>query len=203
MKSGPDNDSPASVEIETKDGVFTAYFSERGLARLDFPVKFQPGRPHGRAALPRSRCSVDEAAPQRHPTIGGCVGIVHSAMAMAASPENSPWIAILQSALEEALQAKAPRRLPPLDLEAGRDFQQSVWRALLRIPPGQTMSYGKVAQTIGHPKAVRAVGQACGANPIPVLIPCHRVIAAHGAIGGFSCGLELKRLLLEREGIRL
>jgi len=99
------------------------------------------------------------------------------------------------------LQARVPGRLPPLDLEAGTDFQQSVWQALLRIPPGQTMSYGQVAQAIGRPKAVRAVGQACGANPIPVLIPCHRVVAAHGAIGGFSCGLDLKRLLLAREGI--
>ena len=68
---------------------------------------------------------------------------------------------------------------------------------------GQTFSYGEVAKAIGRPKAVRAVGGACGANPIPVLIPCHRVLAAGGKIGGFSGGLDWKRTLLARENIGL
>jgi len=70
-----------------------------------------------------------------------------------------------------------------------------------KIPFGRTKSYGEVAQAIGKPKAVRAVGGACGANPIPVLVPCHRVLAAHGKIGGFGGGLEWKRKLLTREGV--
>jgi O-6-methylguanine DNA methyltransferase len=92
--------------------------------------------------------------------------------------------------------------MPPLDLCAGSEFQRRVWRALRRIPPGRTATYGQIAQAIGHPRAVRAVGGACGANPIPVLIPCHRVVAAGGGLGGFSGGLAWKRLLLAREGRR-
>ena len=66
---------------------------------------------------------------------------------------------------------------------------------------GKTKSYGEIAQAIGKPKAVRAVGSACGANPIPVLVPCHRVLAANHKLGGFSGGLTRKRSLLAREGI--
>jgi len=73
---------------------------------------------------------------------------------------------------------------------------------MLDIPPGQTRSYGEIARAIGNPKAVRAVGGACGANPIPVLVPCHRVLAAHRKIGGFSSGLDWKRQLLAIEGAK-
>lgn len=72
-----------------------------------------------------------------------------------------------------------------------------------KIKPGNTRSYGEIARSIGKPKAVRAVGGACGANPIPVLIPCHRVLAANRKIGGFSGGLEWKEKLLTREGVNL
>ena len=72
-----------------------------------------------------------------------------------------------------------------------------------KIKPGNTLSYGEIARSIGKPKAVRAVGGACGANPIPVLIPCHRVLAANRKIGGFSGGLEWKKALLAREGVRV
>jgi O-6-methylguanine DNA methyltransferase len=78
-----------------------------------------------------------------------------------------------------------------------------VWRALRRIALGQTWSYSQVARAIGNPKAARAVGGACGANPIPVFVPCHRVLAANSGLGGFSGGLNRKRTLLKREGIRL
>lgn len=74
---------------------------------------------------------------------------------------------------------------------------------MTRIPLGQTSSYGELASEIGKPKAVRAVGGACGANPIPVLVPCHRVLAANDKIGGFSSGLDRKFELLKREGVRL
>jgi O-6-methylguanine DNA methyltransferase len=88
----------------------------------------------------------------------------------------------------------------PLDLH-GTDFQQSVWKELLRIPAGSTRSYGDVARAIGKPTATRAVAQACGANPVPVIVPCHRVIQSDGGIGGFTGGLHIKRALLGAEGV--
>ncbi len=90
---------------------------------------------------------------------------------------------------------------PPLILDSGTEFQQSVWEAMLRIPCGQTKSYGEIASELGNPGATRAVGTACGANPIPVIVPCHRVLAAGGKIGGFSAGMHWKIHLLQREGI--
>jgi methylated-DNA-[protein]-cysteine S-methyltransferase len=91
----------------------------------------------------------------------------------------------------------------PIDLSAGTDFQQSVWRALTKIPRGETRSYGWVAKQVGKPGASRAVGTACGANPVPVVVPCHRVIASDGSIGGFGGGLPMKRRLLALEAVGL
>jgi len=104
------------------------------------------------------------------------------------------------AALSMALVGRAPPKLPRFDLSSGTQFQREVWRTLLRIERGRTWSYAQVAQAIGRPAALRAVGRACGANPIPVLVPCHRVLASNHALGGFSAGLEWKRLLLKREG---
>ena len=87
----------------------------------------------------------------------------------------------------------------PLDVR-GTAFQQRVWARLRDIPPGETMSYGALAAALGNPGAARAVGTANGANNIAVLIPCHRVIAADGSLGGYAYGLEIKRELLRREG---
>lgn len=81
----------------------------------------------------------------------------------------------------------------------GTDFQRAVWQALTSIPYGATCSYRDIAEQIGHPKAVRAVGAANGANPIPVIIPCHRVIGADGSLTGFGGGLDKKRYLLDLE----
>ena len=82
----------------------------------------------------------------------------------------------------------------------GTDFQQSVWSALRAIPAGQTMSYGELADRLGNPRAVRAVGLANGSNPIPLIIPCHRVIGSDGSLTGYGGGLERKRWLLTHEG---
>jgi O-6-methylguanine DNA methyltransferase len=109
------------------------------------------------------------------------------------------WAALATKALERVLAGRAAGELPPLD-EGGTDFQRAVWQALRDIPPGATRSYGEVAKALGRPAgAARAVGQACGANPIPVLTPCHRVLAAGGKLGGFSGGLDWKRRLLAGE----
>ncbi len=113
------------------------------------------------------------------------------------------WHRTTVAALNRALAGKPPEILPPLDLSRGTAFQQRVWDAMRKIKPGETRSYGEIARDIGKSKAVRAVGGACGANPIPVFVPCHRVLAANRKIGGFSGGLDWKRKLLEREGVKL
>ncbi|MGI9335072.1 MAG: methylated-DNA--[protein]-cysteine S-methyltransferase [Gammaproteobacteria bacterium] len=86
-----------------------------------------------------------------------------------------------------------------LDL-AGTPFQCAVWEALLDIPYGETTSYGALATRIGRPKASRAVGSANGSNPLPIVVPCHRVIGANGDLTGFGGGLPIKRWLLRHEG---
>lgn len=109
------------------------------------------------------------------------------------------WHKAAAEALDCALAGQVARKLPPIDLSAGTEFQQQVWSVLHRIGLGKTWTYGQVAQAAGNPGAVRAVGNACGANPIPVLVPCHRVVAANEELGGFAGGLGWKRLLLKRE----
>ena len=112
------------------------------------------------------------------------------------------WLAATAAALESLLLGQAPQKLPPLDLSCATEFQQSVWRQLLKIPPGQTRSYSEIARRLAKPGASRAVGSACGANPIPVIVPCHRVLAAHRRIGGFSGGPGWKQHLLRIEGAK-
>jgi O-6-methylguanine DNA methyltransferase len=99
----------------------------------------------------------------------------------------------------EYLRGKRKTFTVPMDPE-GTAFQQAVWRETLRIPYGQTISYAELARRIGRPGATRAVGQALGANPLPILIPCHRVVASDGSLGGYTGGLSLKRWLLLLEG---
>lgn len=82
----------------------------------------------------------------------------------------------------------------------GTDFEHKVWLALKEIPYGETRSYKWIAEKVGSPKATRAIGQALKKNPLPIILPCHRVIASDGSIGGFSCGVEIKKWLLRHEG---
>ena len=89
----------------------------------------------------------------------------------------------------------------PLDMQ-GTEFQLRVWHELERIPYGETRSYRQIAEAVGAPRAVRAVGAANGANPIPIVVPCHRVIGANGKLVGYGGGLPLKKRLLELEGSR-
>lgn len=85
-------------------------------------------------------------------------------------------------------------------IEVGTEFQKSVWDTIHQIPHGEVRSYQWIAEQIGRPKAVRAVGNATGSNPITIVIPCHRVIGSNGNLGGYGGGLELKRQLLSLEG---
>jgi methylated-DNA-[protein]-cysteine S-methyltransferase len=89
----------------------------------------------------------------------------------------------------------------PLDPSSGTTFQRAVWKTLQAIPRGCTLTYGEVAARVGKPTASRPVGSAVGANPICIIIPCHRVLAAGGKLGGFSAGLDWKRRLLHLEGV--
>ena len=83
---------------------------------------------------------------------------------------------------------------------AGTPFQQAVWEQLRAVPYGTTATYGQIAARVGRPGAARAVGGACGANPVPLIIPCHRAVAADGSLGGFTSGVWRKRLLIAIEG---
>ena len=91
----------------------------------------------------------------------------------------------------------------PIDLDGLPPFRRAVLETLHRIPAGVLISYGKLGAEVGRPGAGRAVGQAVGANPVPVIVPCHRVIASDGSIGGFGGGLDVKRRLLAHEGITI
>jgi methylated-DNA-[protein]-cysteine S-methyltransferase len=102
--------------------------------------------------------------------------------------------------LDEYFVQKRQKFTVPLD-PVGTEFQLRVWRALRKIPYGQTRSYGEQAKMIGQPQAARAVGAANGKNPISIIVPCHRVIGADGSLTGFGGGLSTKRKLLELEGI--
>lgn len=158
------------IFIKTSEGTFTAFFSERGLARLDFPGQ------RSSENLPARDDSSD-------------------------SPELRRWQRMTAQALHQVLAGERPKALPPLDWSGRTVFQQQVWQALLRLGPGETKNYAQIATEVGRPLAARATGGACGANPIPVLVPCHRVLAANGRLGGFSGGLDWKRRLLAREGV--
>ena len=172
----------AELSIPTRDGQFIARYSEKGLAELNFPKV-------GSARLPR-RSLAKPGRADRTPQRGVPTTILR-------------WHHATSTALKSVLAGREPKNVPPLDLSGGTLFQQNVWRALQKISCGKTRSYGEIARQIGKPKAVRAVGGACGANPIPIFIPCHRVLAANGKPGGFSGGLNWKRKLLAREGIVL
>jgi methylated-DNA-[protein]-cysteine S-methyltransferase len=86
---------------------------------------------------------------------------------------------------------------------SGTDFQMRVWKAMQKIPFGQVLTYGQLARVVNRPAASRAVGAACGRNPLPIVVPCHRVVGSTGSLTGFGGGLEMKQWLLEHEGIEL
>lgn len=119
-----------------------------------------------------------------------------------ATPISSDEAASLEGPLRTLLDGDRDGAGLPLD-PAGTTFQRSVWEAIAAIPRGETRSYQWIAERIGRPRAARAVGQAVGANPLPMVVPCHRVITASGRVGGFAGGAELKRALLAEEGVAL
>jgi O-6-methylguanine DNA methyltransferase len=133
----------------------------------------------------RGLCGVDFRAPARRGAHGSSGGGQASVR--------------LARQLQSYAAGRRVRWAVPLDLAAGTPFQRRVWRALQSIPYGETRSYAWVAKQVGAPRAVRAVGGACGANPVPIVVPCHRVVRSDGQLGGFTAGLAWKKRLLALE----
>jgi O-6-methylguanine DNA methyltransferase len=180
------------LPISTRDGEFIAHYSEKGLAELNFP---RVGRASPRAITGRRRGDESQISPASKE-------FVRDSSRRLLQNKILSWHRKTSVALKKILVGDEPKEFPPLDL-TGTAFQKSVWKAMQKISLGKTKSYGEIASAIGNPKAVRAVGGACGANPVPVLVPCHRVLAANNKLGGFGGGLDWKRSLLKREGISL
>lgn len=152
------------------------------------------------AASPEGLCLVHFCGPQP-PSRESCKTLLNKDFP-SASATFSPDQPLLHEAGQEItayFQHRQPISAFPLDLRVGTSFQGQVWKALELIPFGETRSYLEVARSIGKHRAARAVGQACGKNPIPIFIPCHRVISTNGGLGGFSSGLHLKKALLALE----
>lgn len=114
--------------------------------------------------------------------------------------KETPLLAKTKKELNDYFAGRLRTFTTSIDLCEGSDFDRTVWKALLTIPYGETRSYKWLAGAVGKPRAARAVGSANGRNPIAIIIPCHRVIASDGGLGGYSGGLDIKRLLLGVEG---
>lgn len=123
---------------------------------------------------------------------------LHDRFPGAALVEAPGRLAELAAAFIRMIDSPADAAEIPLDLR-GTDFQLSVWQVLREIPAGETATYTEIAKRIGRPRAVRAVGSACAANPLAVVIPCHRAVRSDGSLAGYRWGLERKRRLLEIE----
>ncbi|MBI5137863.1 MAG: methylated-DNA--[protein]-cysteine S-methyltransferase [Nitrospirae bacterium] len=157
---------------------------------LSWTYIITPIGPIGMAATPRGVCRVELGAGPRW-AYAAYPGERVAHVFPHAFPGGKAIVAYLNGFLD-ALGGV------PLD-PPGTPFQLAVWQAARRIPPGQVRTYGELAGAIGRPRAARAVGQALGANPVPLLVPCHRVVAAGGALGGFTGGTALKARLLAHE----
>jgi methylated-DNA-[protein]-cysteine S-methyltransferase len=118
-----------------------------------------------------------------------------------AAPASDPLHREVHAQLNAYVRGQLTNFSLPIDPQ-GTPFQRAVWAALLNIPYGQTRTYGQIAAAIRRPDAARAVGMACGSNPIGIVIPCHRVVGADGSLTGYAGGLDLKAQLLQHEGVR-
>ncbi len=145
------------------------------------------------AATPRGICNVRLGSdPQR---LRADLEAELAPAALEPDPERlAPWV----DGLLRYLRGEAPEPSVPLDV-AGSPFQRRVWTAIRAIPYAATRSYAELAQAIGRPRAARAVAAACARNPVPLAVPCHRVIASGGRLGGYRYGVSRKRALLARE----
>jgi len=175
---------PISVaKVSTRLGEFTVRCSERGICEIAFGVR-PPGKESGNGQASNGR------APGRDQERRG-----------QAAARSLEWSRRAARELQEYAAGERKKFTVPLDLQ-GTSFQRKVWSALRTIPYGQTRSYGEIARQVGNPRAARAVGMANHENPVAVVVPCHRVIAGDGALGGYAGGLQKKSRLLELEKSR-
>ncbi len=158
----------------TPSGPFGAVFTARGLACLTFPAD----------------------------ALEGCEAWIRSREPGAHVLRDHPILAALSVELTAYFEGSLHQFSFPLDLR-GTPFQLDVWQALGEIPYGEVRSYADIANTIGRPRAVRAVGMANHDNPVPIVVPCHRVIGSNRSLTGYGGGLDLKERLLQLEGVRL
>ncbi|HXM57841.1 MAG TPA: methylated-DNA--[protein]-cysteine S-methyltransferase [Candidatus Dormibacteraeota bacterium] len=157
------------VPLPTAQGTFEAALSERGVCCLIFPNQ-----------------------------LGGGAGWLARRLPDVEVGASDPRAGALADELDAYLRGDLTEFRAPVDL-VGTPFQVTVWRQLRTIPYGEVRSYADVARAIGRPEAVRAVGAANGANPVPILVPCHRVIGSSGALTGFGAGIAWKQRLLATE----
>lgn len=161
--------------VATPLGTYTAAFTERGLACLTFPADSANACVTWlRRQLPASSVVIEPA------------------------PGGDARVAELEQQLAAYFAGELTHFSVPLDV-LGTPFQQAVYRALIDIPYGETRTYRQIAVAVGRPNAIRAAGAANGANPIPIIVPCHRVVGSDGTLTGYGGGLELKARLLELE----
>jgi O-6-methylguanine DNA methyltransferase len=158
---------------ETPIGAFGAVLTTRGLSCLTFPSD----------------------------ALDGCGAWVRRHAARAHVSHDHPALAVLSAQLAAYFEGALRAFSVPLDLR-GTPFQTEAWQALRDIPYGQVRSYADIASAIGRPRATRAVGMANHANPVPIIVPCHRVIGSNRSLTGYGGGLELKERLLRLEGYR-
>jgi len=166
----PEGETLGIMAVQTAAGWVGLAFSAQGLVELRFPV----------------------------PSRAEALGDLQAAFPAAALLPEDAWASV-QEQLRRYFAGERVEFDAPLDLRGWTPFQRRVWEAARRIPYGETRTYSGLAQEIGAPKAYRAVGSALAANPVPIIIPCHRVLRNDGALGGFGGGLPLKQRLLDME----
>lgn len=164
----------AFARLDTPYGTMQIVAGPDGLLRIDLP-----GRPFADPA----RVAADAGYP---PEVR----------------EEGPEVVRARRQLEEAFAGRRRRFDLPLD-PRGTPFDREVWAAVADVPHGEVATYGDIARTVGRPTAFRAVGAANGRNPLPIVIPCHRIVGAGGRLTGYGGGLALKEALLEAEGVRV
>jgi len=131
---------------------------------------------------------------------GDVVGVSFGAAGpLAGSTQLDPALALAVAELTAYFSGQRTDFTVPLRFVRGSAFERAVWAQIAAIPYGQMRTYGEIARAVGEPGGAQAVGAACGSNPIPVIVPCHRVVAAAGKLGGFGGGLPRKRTLLQLE----
>jgi len=169
-----------SRDIESSKNIDTVFFSTKEISGIQFKI-YSSNKGIKHIFLNKSDENFEDAN-------------------IAGIDPNDPLMFQVFNQLTEYFNNRRKIFTVPLDLQ-GSDFQVQVWNELLTIPYGKAISYKTLAERIGNKDSVRAVGKANGSNPVPIIVPCHRVINSDGSLGGYSAGLPVKRKLLELEGI--